>query len=168
MYQKINMEEIFMKNESKRKVYMEEIFMKNESERLEVHVTGGMLIAEKAMDPDYPGISISFVPDCGGGNTELALMEEADKRLVLRSWMDLSREDPDSYYCSYDDVLLSQVSYGIYLERCHIEKEVPMSAQYFAENFFYDRDYMKNLLPENLFQKYESVIARENNTDEEA
>lgn len=168
MYQKNYMEEIFMKNENKRKIYMEEIFMKNESKKLEVHVTGGMLIAEKAMDPDYPGISISFVPDCGGGNTELALLEESDKTLALRSYMDVLKDEPESIYCQYDDVLLSQVSYGIYLERCRIEKEVPMSAQYFAENFFYDRDYMKNLLLENLFQKYESVMARKNNTDEEA
>ena len=107
------MEEIFMKNENKRKIYMEEIFMKNESKKLEVHVTGGMLIAEKAMDPDYPGISISFVPDCGGGNTELALLEESDKTLALRSYMDVLKDEPESIYCQYDDVLLSQVSYGI-------------------------------------------------------
>lgn len=157
-----------MKNESERKNYMEEIFMKNESERLEVHVTGGMLVAEITADPNYPGISISFVPDCGGGNTDLVLLEECDKTLALRSYMDVPKDDPESIFCQYDDVLLSQVSYAVYLERCELEKEVPMSAQYFAEFLFYDRDYMKELLPENLFQKYESVFARKNNTNKEA
>lgn len=107
-------------------------------EKVEVKVTGGKLIAEP--------------------NTELALLEECDRELVLRSWMDLSEEDPTSLRCSYDDVLLSQVAYGMYLARCQQECEVPLSAQGFAENLFYNADYMKGLLTENLFEKYKTIM----------
>lgn len=127
-------------------------------EKIIVNVTGGKLIAEPNTDPNYPGISIAFLPDCGGGNTELALLEECDRELVLRSWMDLSREDPTSLHCSYDDVLLSQVAYGMYLARCQQEREVPFSMQGFAENLFYNADYMKGLLTEDLFKKYENIM----------
>ena len=127
-------------------------------EKVEVTITGGKLIAEPNTDPNYPGISIAFVPDCGGGNTELALLEEADKELVLRSWMDLSEEDPTSLRCSYDDVLLSQVAYGMYLACCQQECEGPLSAQGFAENLFYNADYMRGLLTENLFEKYKTIM----------
>lgn len=127
-------------------------------EKVEVNVTGGKLIAEPNTDPNYPGISIAFVPDCGGGNTELALLEESDKELVLRSWMDLSKENPTSLRCSYDEVLLSQVAYGIYLARCQQEREVPFGMQGFAENLFYNADYMRGLLTENLFEKYKTIM----------
>ena len=127
-------------------------------EKIIVNVTGGKLIAEPNTDPNYPGISIAFVPDCGSGNTELALLEECDRELVLRSWMDLSKEDPTSLRCNYDDVLLSQVAYGMYLTRCQQEREVPLSAQGFAENMFYNEDYMRGLLTENLFEKYKTIM----------
>ena len=77
---------------------------------------------------------------------------------MLRSWMDLSKEDPTSLRCSYDDVLLSQVAYGMYLARCQQECEVPLSAQGFAENLFYNADYMRGLLTENLFEKYKTIM----------
>ena len=74
-------------------------------EQLSIKVTGGTLIAETTADPEYPGIVISFQPNSDESRTELALLEEADQKLVLRSWMDLTREDPDSYPCKYDKII---------------------------------------------------------------
>lgn len=135
---------------------MEELVMKDN--KLSIKVIGGYLTAEVSADPEHPGISISFEPDCGGGNTELALVEETDKRLVLRSWMDVSREDPDSYYCKYDAVLLSQAAYGLYCAACMEKGEAFVSMQVFAETLFYDAEFMGHLLPESLFQAYQNVI----------
>lgn len=127
-------------------------------DKLSIKVTGGCLKAELSANPEYPGISISFEPDCGGGNTELALVEETDKRLVLRSWMDVSKEDPDSYYCKYDAVLLSQAAYGLYCAACMKKGEAFVSMQVFAETMFYDAEFMEDLLPESLFQAYQYAI----------
>lgn len=38
------------------------------------------------------------------------------------------------------------------------ECEVPLSAQGFAENLFYNADYMRGLLTENLFEKYKTIM----------
>lgn len=131
------------------------------NQKLSTKVTGGQLTAKASEDPNYPGIVISFEPDHGGGSTELALLEECDGKLVLRSWMNLSKEEPDSIRCQYDAVLLSQVAYGYYLKECSEPQKCSVSMQEFAETIFYKESQMRFLLPDNLFQEYKNIMAQE-------
>lgn len=128
---------------------------------LTARVTGGYLVAKASENPAYPGITISFKPGFGGGDTELALLEEADNKLALHSWMDVSKEKPVSFDCRYDAVLLSQVAYGLYLAKCIRAGGKPVLMQEFAETIFYNEDYMKVLLPENLEKEYKRIMAKE-------
>lgn len=141
---------------------MEELIM---NQKLSTKVTGGQLTAKASEDPNYPGIVISFEPDHGGGSTELALLEECDGKLVLRSWMNLSKEEPDSIRCQYDAVLLSQVAYGYYLKECNDLQKCSVSMQEFAETIFYKESQMRFLLPDNLFQEYKNIIMAQEDLD---
>lgn len=62
-----------------------------------VAVTGGHLIAKATSDPAFPGVSVEFVSATTGTVSELALLEQCDQQLVLRSWLNMRKEEPVSH-----------------------------------------------------------------------
>ena len=113
-------------------------------------VSGGNLIANASRDPNYPGIVIRFKPDHSDVQTDLVLLEEAEGRLVLRSYMNTRKEDPRSIECVYNDDLLLQVAYGLY---CMYENEQP-DFKTFTDVIFLDSRLMYRILPLKLHSTY--------------
>lgn len=113
-------------------------------------VSGGNLIASASKDPHYPGIVISFKPDHSDTQTDLALLEEADGRLVLRSYMNTRREEPRSIECVYNEDLILQVAYGLYC--LHAEEQPDFNT--FVSEIFLDSRLMYRILPLKLHSTY--------------
>lgn len=122
----------------------------HEENTVSVPVSGGRLVAEAFHDPDYPSIAVTFCPDDGSQATGLALVEESDKLLRILSYADTQREDPDIIRCSYNPDMLAHIIYGL----CGADEEgIPFAE--FCRKQLADRDYMKEVLPENLYGEYE-------------
>lgn len=123
--------------------------------RVSVRVHGGRLVAETVKDPHYPGIAISFQPSDDSARTDLALVEEADGLLYVRSYADMNREDPESFRCSYDPEMFAHMAYGL----CGDDLEgVPFED--FRGRKLLDKDYMRKMLPERLYAEYSSMLER--------
>lgn len=62
--------------------------------RIEVKISGGVLVAQKSTDPHYPGIFLDFVPDTAEEAVPVALLEEVSetKQVRLLVWEN-SQED---------------------------------------------------------------------------
>ena len=123
-----------------------------------VAVTGGHLIAKATSDTAFPGVSVEFVSATTGTVSELALLEQCDQQLVLRSWLNMRKEEPVSPYGSYDPKLFSEIAYGIYLAN---KPENALSLTDFVSEMFCDQEQMYNLLPQKLYAEYHGLIVND-------
>ena len=86
------------------------------------------------------------------------MLEQCDQQLVLRSWLNMRKEEPVSQYGSYDPKLFSEIAYGIYLAN---KPENALSLTDFVSEMFCDQEQMYNLLPQKLYAEYHGLIVND-------
>lgn len=122
--------------------------------QISVPVTGGRLVADVIPDQNYPGIEIHYVSDFNSATTSLAIVEEADGRFILRSYMDTEREDPESIECNYNQELFLEVAFGLY----RIYRNDAMDMDTFKKMIISDHKIMYPILPVKLHSAYRKYL----------
>ena len=112
---------------------------------------GGNIVATAITDPEYPGIQIGFEQD--GVRTCLALVEQADKKLMLRSYMNAERDEPLSTSYVYDREMLQKTAY----EEAR-KKECFLSYESFCARIKQEEKEIFQFLPRNMWLNY--LLAR--------